>query len=130
MTETLLTVMLTHKNKISFQIVGLGHPMPKIRIPLAVIYFIGESNLCQVMRKLDSYLREKKGADQLCSNCEADQHLCFCCMDSTITLLLIGEFNIRAPKACLQLKSKTTQSCFNIGLQSVCNPFVVKNELG
>ena len=43
---------------------------------------------------------------------------------------LIGEFNIQAPKACLQLKSKTTQSCFNIGLQRVCNPFVVKNELG
>ena len=42
----------------------------------------------------------------------------------------IGEFNIGAPKACLQLKSKTTQSCFNIGLQRVCNPFVVKNELG
>ena len=42
----------------------------------------------------------------------------------------IGEFNIRAPKACLQLKSKTTQICFNIGLQRVCNPFVVKNELG
>ena len=40
----------------------------------------------------------------------------------------IGEFNIGAPKACLQLKSKTTQSCFNIGLQRVCNPFVVKSE--
>ena len=30
---------------------------------------------------------KNKGADQLRSNCEADQHLCFCYMDSTIPLL-------------------------------------------
>ena len=30
-----------------------------------------------------------KGADQLCSNCTADQHLCFRYMYSTILLLLI-----------------------------------------
>ena len=30
---------------------------------------------------------ENKGADQLRSNCEADQHLCFRYMDSTIPLL-------------------------------------------
>ena len=29
------------------------------------------------MRKTDIYLCENKGADQLCSNCTADQRLCF-----------------------------------------------------
>ena len=34
---------------------------------------------------------ENKGADQLRSNCEADQRLCFCYSDSTIPLLLKSE---------------------------------------
>ena len=44
------------------------------------------------MRKQDFYLCENKGADQLCSNCTADQHLCFCYTDSTIPPLLIPKF--------------------------------------
>ena len=36
---------------------------------------------------------ENKGADQLRSNCEADQRLCFCYSDSTITLLLKSEIS-------------------------------------
>ena len=32
---------------------------------------------------------ENKGADQLCSYCTADQHLCFCYPDSTIPPLVI-----------------------------------------
>ena len=39
------------------------------------------------MRKPDFWLCENKGADQLRSNCEADQRLCFRHMDSTIPLL-------------------------------------------
>ena len=38
------------------------------------------------MRKLAFRLCENKGADQLRSNCEADQRLCFCYWDSTIPL--------------------------------------------
>ena len=38
------------------------------------------------MRKSDFCLCENKGADQLCSNCTADQHLCFRYMDSSIIL--------------------------------------------
>ena len=34
---------------------------------------------------------KNKGADQLCSNCTADQHLCFRYTDSTILLLLISK---------------------------------------
>ena len=39
---------------------------------------IGKPTIC---------IGENKGADQLRSNCETDQHLCFRCTDSTIPLL-------------------------------------------
>ena len=42
-----------------------------------------------VMRKHDFCLCENKGADQLCSNCTADQRLFLRHMDSTISLLPI-----------------------------------------
>ena len=50
------------------------------------------------MRKLDFCLSENKGADQLCSNCTADQRLCFRYTDniypkfqaSSIIVLLYG----------------------------------------
>ena len=37
--------------------------------------------------KTGFWLCENKGADMLCSNCEADQRLCFRYMDSTNSLL-------------------------------------------
>ena len=45
------------------------------------------------MRKRDFCLCENKGADQLCSNCTADQRLCFHYSDSTISLLLLFYLN-------------------------------------
>ena len=42
---------------------------------------------CTVIHEQDFCLCENKGADQLGSNCEADQHLCFHFSDSTIPLL-------------------------------------------
>ena len=39
------------------------------------------------MRKQDFCLCENRGADQLRSNCEADQRLCFCYSDRTTPLL-------------------------------------------
>ena len=45
------------------------------------------------MRKPDFCLCENKGADQLRSNCEADQRLCFRYTDSTISLLLKSELS-------------------------------------
>ena len=39
------------------------------------------------MRKTTICISENKGKDQLCSNCTADQCLCFRYMDSTIPLL-------------------------------------------
>ena len=46
-----------------------------------------------VMRKPDFCLGKNKGADQLHSNCEADQCLCFCYMDNTIPLHLKSEIS-------------------------------------
>ena len=43
---------------------------------------------CRVMRQPDFCLGENNGADQLRSYCKADQRLCFCYKDSTISLLL------------------------------------------
>ena len=34
-------------------------------------------HMSRIMRKPDFCICENKGADQLCSNCTADQHLCF-----------------------------------------------------
>ena len=42
----------------------------------------------RIVRKPEFCLCENKGADQLRSNCEADQRLCFRYTDSTISLLL------------------------------------------
>ena len=50
-------------------------------------------SLSRIMRKLDFCLCENKGVDQLRSNCEADQRLCFCHSDSTITHLPENEIS-------------------------------------
>ena len=49
---------------------------------IAKLYYISH-----VMRKPDFCLCENRAADQLRSNCEADQRLCFRYSDSTISLL-------------------------------------------
>ena len=54
------------------------------------------------MRKPDFGLCKNKGADQLRSNCEADQHLCFCCTDTTIPPLLIHKL----------LRSENVKDCW------------------
>ena len=47
------------------------------------------------MRKPDFCLCENKGADQLCSNCTADQRLCFRYEDSRVPLLHKSELNLK-----------------------------------
>ena len=49
--------------------------------------------MSRIVRKRDYCLCENKGADQLRSNCEADQRLCFRYSDSTIPLLLKYEIS-------------------------------------
>ena len=44
-------------------------------------------HLSHRMGKPTICIEENKGTDQLCRNCEADQHLCFRYMDSTIPVL-------------------------------------------
>ena len=52
------------------------------------VNFIPVRHMSRVMRKLEICICKNKGADQLCSNCTAEQRLCFRCMDNTIHLLL------------------------------------------
>ena len=56
-----------------------------------LLYLLAHDDLGRVMRKSDICLCENKHANQLHSNCEADQRLCFRYMDRTIPLL---EFKI------------------------------------
>ena len=59
---------------------------------------------------------EKKGADQLRTNCEADQRLCFCYKDSAIPLFLYPKFPVSSPLLCLYssvcVKSVQKQHCW------------------
>ena len=49
------------------------------------------------MRKPTICVCENKDADQLRSNCEADQRLCFCYTDSTLHLFLKSEISSFKP---------------------------------
>ena len=53
--------------------------------------------MSRIVRKPDFCLCENKGADQLRSNCEADQRLCFRYSDSIIPLLLIAKISSLLP---------------------------------
>ena len=70
------------------------------------------------MRKPDFSKCENKGADQLCGNSTADQHLCFCYIDSTIPLLPKSEISSLLPSSvdvlyCLcRTWSETTKTDF------------------
>ena len=54
---------------------------------------VHSSHMSRIVRKPEFCLCENKGADQLRSNCEADQRLCFSYTDSTISLLLKSEIS-------------------------------------
>ena len=53
--------------------------------------------MSRLMRKQTICIGENKEADQLRSNREADQPLCFCYTDSTLTLLLKSEISSYKP---------------------------------
>ena len=65
-----------------------------ILVSRAGLWFPGHClPLSLVMRKPAFCICENKGADQLRSNCAADQRLCFRYMDSTIILLSKSEIS-------------------------------------
>ena len=66
-------------------IVGLFNIFYVARLPLYLSHHMGKPTIC---------IGENKGADQLRSNCEADQRLCFRYSDSTIPLLLKSETSL------------------------------------
>ena len=83
------------------------------------------------MRKPTICICANRGADQLRSNCEADQHLCFCYMDSTIPLLLISSFKLwlyslvcvgpgRKPKLLVFSCTGLINAFFNSGKSVYC----------
>ena len=55
-------------------------------VPTCLLNFVNFSHELN-MRKPLICIGKNKGADQLCSNCEADRRLCFCYTDSTLPLL-------------------------------------------
>ena len=85
------------------------------------------------MRKPDFCLCENKGADQLRSNCEADQHLCIRYTDSTIPLLLKYEISSIYPSSeatqtsLCQTCSETSKTGF-LASRLICD-FDEKDEL-
>ena len=63
------------------------------QLPHPLGYSVTINEKSHIMRKPIFCLCENKGADQLRSNCEADQRLCFRYSDSTISLLLKSEIS-------------------------------------
>ena len=66
---------------------------------LIQVLFSVALHMCHVMRKLDFCLCEIKGADQLRSNCEADQHLCF--RYNSCTIHVFSKSKISSHLLCL-----------------------------
>ena len=50
-----------------------------------------KQTICICKKTNNLHMQKNKDTDQLCSNCTANQRLCFCHMDSTIPLLLFSE---------------------------------------
>ena len=81
-------------------------------------------SLC--MRKPTICIWENKDADQLCSNCTADQRLCFRNSDSAIPLLLKSEissfllFSVLVQVGLCQTCSETTLLVFPRGGSNNC----------
>ena len=63
----------------------------RIRQQYHACTIVSYSHMSRVMRKPTFCICENKDADQLRGNLEADQHLCFRYIDSTITLLSKSE---------------------------------------
>ena len=62
--------------------------------PLACVDVVVQDDMSLVYEKTIFFcICENKDADQLRGNGEADQRLCFCYMDSTISLLSESEFS-------------------------------------
>ena len=106
MTEKLFTETLNHnqsKNQlyqISFETVIYIYYV-NMWYNLAFVYFefYNYMHLSRVTRKPTFCICENKGADQLCSNCKANQRLCFRYKDSTIPLLSKSEVSIPQPSS-------------------------------
>ena len=75
-----------------------------------VVSQVTQHFMCHVMRKPAFCIWENKRADQLHSNCTADQRLCFRYIDSTIPLLSKPKF-----QACSHILWLHSQVCVRPG---------------
>ena len=84
------------------------------------------SYMSPIVRKPEFCLCENKGTDQLRSNCEADQRLCFHYTDSTISLLLKCEISsfwpasVTVQVSLCQTWSETPKTSF-LASRLICN---------
>ena len=78
-----------------------------------VVALTGTLYLRLVTRKPDFCLCENKGADQVRSNCEADQRLCFRYTDSTNPLLLKSEISVTVQASLCRTWSETPKIGFS-----------------
>ena len=62
---------------------------------------IAQHHLSLIVRKPTFCICQNRGADQLCSNCEADQRLCFLYIASTIPLLYKSKISSLQPSSVL-----------------------------
>ena len=80
------------------------------------------SNLSFVFRKLAFCICKNKDADQLRSNCVADQRLCFCYSDSTIPLLPKSDLLLLHSPVCVG-PGRNPRRPFFSQLGSICHLF-------
>ena len=88
MMKRIIVVMIGDGLKIHIQ--GEGEMRARANRDDNLVYR-GKRHMSHHLRKSTICIGENKAADQLCSNCTADQRLCFRCTDSTILLLFKSE---------------------------------------
>ena len=92
----LMSIVFHQKNHKIMENTWDNHTEPKQLLLLhsvCVVPIKSPRHMSCLMTKPTICICENKGADQLRSNCEADQRLCFSYTDSTITLLLKSEIS-------------------------------------
>ena len=77
------------------------------------------NQMSRIVRKLDFRQCENKGADQLRSNCEADQRPCFHYTDSTIPPLLKSEISSFWPSSFFDLVGNPEDRFSHVAAQMV-----------
>ena len=107
----------------------LNNHIQMLAATFMLIYKLKLNNMRRIVRKPDFCLCETKEADQLHSNCEADQRLCFRYTVSTISLLLKSEISSLKPsvtvQACLCCTWSETPKTGFLAMRLICKLNVI-----